>query len=64
LRESPIRKFILATDNDERGMKARERIKKMVPNKIFTEIIYPKDVKDPGDCYSEELDNILDWERL
>lgn len=64
MRDSSIRKFILATDNDERGMKARERIKKMVPNKIFTEIIYPKDVKDPGDCYPDELDNILDWERI
>lgn len=64
LRELPMRKIILATDNDERGMKARDRIKRNVTNKIFTEIIYPKDVKDPGDCTSEELDYFLDWERI
>lgn len=64
LKELPMRKLILATDNDEQGMRARDRIKKNVPNKIFTEIIYPRDVKDPGDCTDEELDNILDWERL
>lgn len=64
LRDLPIRKVILATDNDERGMKARDRIKDAVKNKIYTEIVYPRDVKDPGDCTAEELDNILDWERI
>lgn len=64
LRELPMRKIILATDNDEQGLKARDRIKKQIPNKLFTEIIYPRDVKDPGDCTNEELDNFLEWERL
>lgn len=64
LRDLPIRKIILATDNDERGMDARDRIKNAVKGKIYTEIIFPKDVKDIGECYPEELKNILDWERL
>lgn len=64
LRELPMRKFILATDNDKRGLEARDRIKAQLPNKIITEIVYPKGVKDPGDCTSEELDYFLDWERI
>lgn len=64
LRDLPCRKIILATDNDKRGMDARERIKKNVSNKIFTEIIFPSDVKDIGECYPDEIKNILEWERL
>lgn len=62
LRDLPFKHFILATDNDEAGHKARERIKKNVTNKIFTEIIFPKDIKDIGECSREQIDNILDWE--
>lgn len=37
LRELPVRKLILATDMDEAGLRARERIRKNVDNKIITE---------------------------
>lgn len=62
LEKLPIRKLILATDNDERGLAARDRIKKYVKHKIFTEINFPNDVKDPGDMTEEERQHILDWE--
>lgn len=62
LRELPVRHLILATDNDEAGEKARDRIKKNVQGKIFSEIIFPEDVKDIGECSKEQIDNILEWE--
>lgn len=39
LNKLPCRKFILATDNDEAGQKARERLKQNIKGKIITEII-------------------------
>ena len=39
LRDFPCRKYILATDMDERGLKAREFIKKSLRNKIVTEYL-------------------------
>ena len=62
LKELPIKHIILATDNDEAGQKARARIRKNVPNKLFTDIIFPKDIKDIGECSREQIDNILQWE--
>lgn len=62
LMDLPIRHIILATDNDEAGQKARDRIKKYVHNKIFSEIMFPKDIKDIGECSREQIDNILQWE--
>lgn len=50
LRELPCRKLILATDNDEAGQKARNRIRKNVKNKLITEYIYPDGYKDANDC--------------
>lgn len=64
LRELPIRHIILATDNDEAGQKARKRIRKNVPNKIYTEIVFPDGVKDIGECTKEQLKNILQWEQF
>lgn len=63
LRELPCRHLILATDNDEAGEKARDRIKKSVQGKIFSEIIFPKGIKDIGECSREQIDNILEWEK-
>lgn len=62
LMDLPIRHIILATDNDNAGRKAKDRIKKYVHNKIFTDIIFPKDIKDIGECSREQIDNILQWE--
>ena len=62
LRELPVRKLILATDNDKAGQQAREKIKKNVPNKLFTEIDFPQGIKDIGECTAEEIKNIHEWE--
>ena len=61
LNELPISHFILATDNDEPGQSARVRIKKNV-TRTFTEIKFPRDIKDIGECSAEQIENILDWE--
>ena len=65
LRELPCRKLILATDNDERGMEARYRIQRNVPNKIITQYIIPqikrpdgKVTKDINDLELDEFDNL------
>ena len=42
LNELPCRKYILATDNDTAGLKAREKIKHSIKNKLITEIIIPE----------------------
>ena len=65
LRKLPCRKLILATDNDERGMEARERITNNVTNKIITEYAIPRLIrsngsvtKDINDLTKEEFDNL------
>ena len=58
LRDLPCRKLILATDNDEAGMKARKRIRKNVRNKIITEYIFPKGKKDINELSKEEFYNL------
>lgn len=55
LREMPCRKFILCTDSDDAGMKARARIKKNVRNKLIVEYVLPEGRKDANDCTQEEL---------
>ena len=62
LRELPTRKPILATDNDTAGQNARERIRKNITNKLITEIMFPTNRKDIGECTAEEIKNIKDWE--
>lgn len=50
LRDLPCRKLILATDMDERGVNARQRIKKNIRNKIITEYVWDVNVaKDIND---------------
>lgn len=58
LKNLPCRKIILATDSDNAGTKAREKIRHNVRNKIITEIILPKGRKDIGECSDEELRNL------
>lgn len=65
LKKLPVRKLILATDNDKRGMNARERIIKNVPNKIITQYVIPsikrengKFTKDINDLEKNEFDNL------
>lgn len=59
LRDLPCREIILATDMDERGLKARERIRRNLNNtKIIAEYFFPKGRKDANDCTIEELKNL------
>lgn len=56
LRELPCREIILATDMDERGLAARERIRKNMKNtKIIAEYFFPEGRKDANDCTKDEL---------
>lgn len=63
LNEMPCREFILCTDNDDAGFSARDRIKSKVHNKIFSEISFPRNIKDVGECTREQVDNILKWRK-
>ena len=58
LRNLPCRKLILATDNDEAGMKARKRIRANIKNKIITEYILPYGKKDINELSKEEFDRL------
>lgn len=59
LRKLPCREIILATDMDERGLAARERIRKNMKNtKIIAEYFFPEGRKDANDCTKEELLNL------
>ena len=58
LREMQCRKFILCTDSDDAGMKARARIKKNIRNKLITQYVLPEGRKDANECTPEELLNL------
>ena len=59
LRNMPNRKFILATDMDEAGLKARERIRQSLGNKIVTEYMWDINVaKDINDMNKEYFDSL------
>ena len=58
LRDLICRKLILCTDMDKAGMKARDKIRKNVPNKLITEYILPDGRKDANECTKEELENL------
>ena len=58
LRELPCRKLILATDNDEAGMRARKRIAKNVTNKILTQYVIPEGKKHINDWAKNEFENM------
>ena len=59
LRNMPNRKFILATDMDEAGLKARERIRQSLGNKLVTEYMWDINVaKDINDMSKEYFDSL------
>lgn len=58
LRNLPCRKLVLATDSDEKGMSARNKIRQNVTNKLITEVILPQGRKDINECEFEELENL------
>ncbi len=55
LNKMPCRKFILATDNDTAGLKARDTLRKKLKNKIITEVILPNGKKDINECTEYEI---------
>ena len=66
LNKLPSRHFILATDNDEAGEKARAKLRKNVKNKLITEIQFPATIKDIGDLGKagrfDDIKHIEQWE--
>jgi DNA primase len=58
LKEMHCRKFILCTDSDDAGMRARSRIRKNIRNKLITEYVLPEGRKDANDCTQEELTSL------
>lgn len=58
LKAMPNRKFILGTDNDEAGRKARKRLRTYIKNKLITEFVFPKNRKDLNDLTPEEFENL------
>ena len=63
LKNMPNRKFILATDMDEAGLKARERIRQSLGNKLVTEYVWDinvaKDINDMSKEYFEGLKEVF-----
>ena len=62
LKKLPIRHYVLATDNDEAGQRARSKLRNALPNKLITEIDFPDNIKDIGECTKEQIQNIDRWE--
>lgn len=58
LNELPCRKFILCTDNDDAGKRARITLRKHIVGKIITEVLLPKNRKDIGECTDAEIENL------
>lgn len=57
MRNLPCRTLILATDNDDAGMRARDVIKVKVKNKIIKELMLPNGKKDINELEKEEFEN-------
>ena len=62
LKKLPIRHYILVTDNDTAGQQARDKLRKALSNKLITEIEFPNNRKDVGECTKEEIEHIDEWE--
>lgn len=62
LKTLPFRQYVLATDNDAKGLEARERLRNALTNKLITEIDFPPYRKDVGECTRKEIDDIDRWE--
>ena len=60
LNKMPCRKFILATDNDEAGQKARRRIRANVKHKLITEFVLPNGRKDINELSQDEFNQLTE----
>lgn len=57
------RKYILATDKDEKGKEARKRLRQKIKGKLITEYdynSYPEHAKDINDMSKEEFQNLVE----
>jgi DNA primase len=57
------RKYILATDKDEKGKEARKKLRKKIKGKLITEYdynSYPEHAKDINDMSKEEFQNLVE----
>ena len=61
LNSMPCKSFVLATDNDNAGVDARIRLRKYIKGKLLYDLYLPSDVKDIGELYRDEIDNIGEW---
>lgn len=60
LRDLTCRTLIIATDNDDAGWKAYDRIKANIHNKLIYRLRFPKERKDIGEMTAEEI-KALSW---
>ena len=60
LRQLPCRKIILATDMDSAGIKAREKLRNNIKNKLIMEYIFPDGIKDANQCLCELGPKVLE----
>ena len=60
LRNMPCRKFILATDNDSAGQKARQKLRQNIKNKILTEYQFPDGIKDLNDLKNSDFSALVE----
>lgn len=60
LRNMPCRKFILATDNDSAGQRARQKIRENIKNKIITEYQFPDGIKDLNDLVNSDFSALVE----
>lgn len=59
LRELPCRQIVLATDSDEAGQSAKQRIRTNIQNtKIIKEVLLPNGRKDINECSVDEIRNL------
>lgn len=56
----PTRHLVLALDNDDAGIKATKRLKKVITNKLVTRVILPPHRKDIGECTDNEIQNLVE----
>ena len=60
LNKLPCRHYILATDNDEAGKRARTNIKENIVNQMITEVKLPHNRKDINECTEDEIKNLIE----
>lgn len=58
LKKLPCRTLIIATDNDNAGRQAKERIKQNIKNKILMQYVLPDNRKDINELTFEEFENL------